>query len=215
MPPLPLVPNVLKLLIAGQFHDSPWLNILHVSWTGDTPTTTQLGSYLSANVKPAVDTAYAAEMSADNEVVGFEVTDLTTNTGAVATLDDDTFGVRSGDFAPASACVVGSLTIARRYRGGHPRLYLPWGTAGTYATGSTRDWDADFINDCQAKFTALLAGLAPGPIGDGHTTVANVLNVSYYNAGARRVAALTDIVVGSEIRTRISSQRRRLGRTGG
>ena len=34
MPALPPVPNVLKLLISGKYHDAKWLNIWYVQYTG-------------------------------------------------------------------------------------------------------------------------------------------------------------------------------------
>lgn len=212
MPPLPNVPEVCKVEIAGTYHDSKWVNIYYVHYTGAVPTATQLGVYLN-DIDAALAANYSAEMSVDNEITSYTMTDLSTDTGAVNEKSVSHFGVRTGDFNPANVCMVGSLTIPRRYRGGHPRKYLPWGTAGTFASGSTIDWDSGFVTDCQAKFSNVLAGFIGNVVGS--TTWDQNVNVSYRTAGAVRPTALVDVVSGGIIRTRICSQRRRLGKVGG
>lgn len=212
MPALPVVPQVCKLNISGTYHDSTWLNIYHVHYSGSAPSASDILNYLTGIVSP-VDTAYAAEMSADCQGTLFEMWDLTTDTGAfnskVVTID----GVRAGDFNPSNVCMVASQEIARRYRGGHPRKYLPWGTSGTMASGSTRDWDAGFVADCQSKFDTMCAAIVG--ITEGATTWDQLVNVSYVTAGARRSTAQVDPITAQIVRTRICSQRRRLGKVGG
>lgn len=212
MPPLPVVPQVCKLEIGGTYHDTAWVNIYHVGYTGTAPSSSDLGNYLAAT-QAAVVTAYDAEMSVDNEFTSMKITDLTSSTGATAERAVSSFGARTGDFNPANVAVVASLTILRRYRGGHPRKYLSWGTSGTFATGSTKDWDAGFVSDCQAKLTTMLAGLIG--VTEGGTTFSSNVNVSYRNAGAVRVTAVVDPIVGVIVRPRVCSQRRRLGKVGG
>jgi hypothetical protein len=212
MPPLPPVPNVGKLIIEGKYHDAHWLCIFFQSWTGANPTAGAIGSLL-AEIKISTDDEWKQEMSADNEITGFEWTDLSSELGATAFLADSTFGVRAGDFMPASVAMVVSKTISRRYRGGHPRNYLPWGTAGTMASGSTIDWDSGFVADCVTKYSTWLAGVSGYTFGG--TTFGDLVSVSYVNAGARRVTPVVDTITGYDVRTRICSQRRRLGRVGG
>ncbi len=212
MPPLPVVPQVIKLEMLGTYHDTNWVNIFHVQYSGSAPSSSDLGSYLTA-IQAAVVTAYDAEMSVDNELTGLKATDLTSSTGATAEHSVSSFGARTGDFNPANVAVCASLTILRRYRGGHPRKYLSWGTAGTFASGSTKNWDTGFVADCQAKLVTMLAGLIG--ITEGGTTFATNVSVSYRNAGAVRVTAVIDPVVGVFVRDRVCSQRRRLGKVGG
>jgi hypothetical protein len=212
MPPLPVVPQVCKIEILGTYHDTAWVNIFHVAYSGSAPSSSDLQNYLTSASGP-VDTAYAAEMSVDNEVTGMRGTDLTSSTGAVAAITLTTAGARSGDFNPANVAVCASLEILRRYRGGHPRKYFSWGTSGTFASGSTKDWDSGFVNDCQAKLNAMLSGIVG--ITEGGTTWNQVVNVSYRSGGVVRATAVVDPVVGSIVRTRVCSQRRRLGKVGG
>lgn len=212
MPPLPNVPQVIKLTAGGVYHDTAWLNIFHVQYSGGAPSSTDLVNWLVL-CQTVFETAYQAEMSADNELTELTATDLTDPSAASASHTFSAFGVRSGDFNPANVAVCIGLKIARRYRGGHPRKYLSWGTSGTFATGSVKDWDPGFITDCEAKFTALLNGIIG--LTEGSTTFATNVSVSYRTAGAVRAVAVVDPIVSSTMAPRVCSQRRRLGKVGG
>jgi len=212
MAPLPLVPGVCKLVIGGTYHDTQWLNIFHVHYSGGAPSNSNCASYLSA-ITSDVQLAYTSEMSVDNELTSLEITDLTSDTGATASSELSSFGTRSGDFNPANVAVCASMEIARRYRGGHPRKYFSWGTSGTFASGSTKDWDPGFITDCNAKLNTMLETIVP--ISEGSTNWDTVVNVSYRNAGAVRTVAVVDPILSAVCRPRVCSQRRRLGKVGG
>lgn len=213
MPALPVVPNVIKAEIEGTYHDAKWVNIYYVQYTGGAPAATDLQNWIDNQITNALP-KYADEMSVDNEITSVKATDLASDTGATDTEAASVFGVRTGDFMPAGVAMVGSLEIGRRYRGGHPRKYLPWGTAGTMASGSTIDWDSGFIADCQTKFHSILFDNFIGTT-SGSTNWVNNVNVSYRTGGAPRVTAQVDVVTSVVIRQRICSQRRRLGKVGG
>lgn len=212
MPPLPVVPQVCKLLVQGTYHDTAWLNIFHVEYSGSAPSAANILSYLTA-IQTAVQTAYSDEMSVDNELIGLSMLDLTSDLGASNNIDFSTFGLRTGDFNPANVAVCMSTHISRRYRGGHPRKYLSWGTSGTFASGSTKLWDPGFITDCEAKFNTMLSAMIG--ITEGGTTWATNVSVSYRTAGAVRATAVVDPIIGITMAERVCSQRRRLGKVGG
>jgi len=213
MPPLPVVADVVKVEISGLYHDAKWLNIYYAHYTGGPPSAGDLVAYVSA-LESSVVVQYLAEMSVDNEVTLLKAIDLASYTGATGELViSGSFGSRAGDFMPAGVAMVGSQEINRRYRGGHPRKYLPWGTAGTMASGSTTQWDSAFLADCQTKFDDVNTSLVGGPYGS--TNFDYACNVSYRNGGAIRVTPVVDIVTAHIVRPRISSQRRRLGKVGG
>ena len=212
MPPLPVVPDVIKIEIEGTYHDAKWVNIYYTGYTGVAPPATDLNNYLASLLTNAIP-KYAAEMSADNEVTSLKATDLASYTGATDTIPASVFGVRAGDFMPSNVAMVASCEIGRRYRGGHPRKYLPWGTAGTMASGSTIDWDSAFVADCQTKFTGVLTDMKG--FTSGATNWVNNVNVSYVDAKVRRMVPVVDVITSSIIRSRICSQRRRLGKVGG
>jgi len=212
MPALPVVPGVTKVTISGTYHDTIWENIWFTHYSGSPPGVTDVanyGAYLTSNTMPQ----YQDEMSVDNEITGWKVVDLSSDTGAVAEGSVSQFGSRTGDFNPANVALVASLVIGRRYRGGHPRKYLPWGTSGTFASGSTKDWDSGFIADCTTKLESI-RGFLGGHV-EGSTTWDNVVNVSYNTAHARRVTPVVDVVTSIVPKVRVCSQRRRLGKVGG
>lgn len=200
------------MILSGTYHDAKWVNIFYVGYSGSPPSAGDIANYFSV-ATPYIATAYQAEMSADNEWTQIEGIDLSSDTGATYTEAASVFGVRAGDFMPASVAMVVSHEISRRYRGGHPRHYLPWGTAGTMASGSTVDWDSSFLADCQLKFDTMAAAIVG--ITEGGTTWNDLVNVSYVSGGARRGAAVVDVLQSHICRPRICSQRRRLGRVGG
>jgi hypothetical protein len=213
VPPLPVVPNVLKTIIGGTYHDARWINIFYTEYTGSAPSSTDIDNYISSLLTNAIP-KYADEMSTDNEVTSLEGIDLASYTGASHSISASVFGVRTGDFQPASVALVGSMEINRRYRGGHPRKYLPWGTSGTMASGSTKDWDSSFLADCQTKFSGIVMSDMVG-FTSGSTNWVNPVNVSYVSGGARRVTPVVDVVTSVLCRPRICTQRRRLGKVGG
>jgi len=219
MPPLPSVPNVIKIITSSTRSDAPVENIFHMSWSGSTPNSGGLASFLTDVWAPAWDTVIIAEGSTDAVTVGHEAIDLTSPTGASGSITDTASGTRTGDFAPSSAAVLASWEINRRYRGGHPRSYLPFGTAGTYEASSARLWDTSFIADVQTKMNTFLAAVQGHDIGG--TEYSNLVNVSYYDkvitplAPFRRVTPVVDTITSVIVRQRICSQRRRLGKVGG
>lgn len=216
MPPLPNVSGVVKLIISSSRSDSDVVNIVHVGYTGGPPSAANLTTYLTSDVEPATSTLFDAEGSTDLVGVSIEAIDLSSSTGASATVALTASGIRTGDFAPASAAVVCSWDIARRYRGGHPRSYFPFGTAGTYEASSSKLWDSGFIADVQTKVDTWMAALVTGAIGS--TTFTGLVNVSYVDKNVnpvppyRRTVPVVDDITGSTVKQRICSQRRRLGK---
>lgn len=219
MPPLPAVPNVAKIISSSLMEDSPSENIFHMLWSGATPNAATLAAYLTDVWAPAWDIVFAAEAPSSAATVQHEAIDLTSAMGASAVVADTTAGGRTGDFAPASAAVLASWEIDRRYRGGHPRTYFPFGTAGTYEGSSNRDWSAAFIADVQTKLNTFLASVQGHDISG--TEFSTLVNVSYYDKVItptppyRRVTPQVDTITSVIVRTRICSQRRRLGKMGG
>jgi hypothetical protein len=219
MPPLPSVPNVIKCVISTELSGAPVENIFHISYSGAAPSSGTLGTWLTSDFLPPTETFYNAEGSTSLTGVSVELTDLSSDLGAVATEALTVTGVRTGDFAPASAAVCISWTINRRYRGGHPRTYFPFGTAGTYEAGSSKLWDTSFLSDVLTKSEAWTAGWY-GTTTAG-TTFEQLVNVSYIDKNLnptppyRRTTPVVDAIVAQVVKQRICSQRRRLGKIDG
>jgi hypothetical protein len=192
-----------------------------IRFTGVNPTVAQLDAF-NASVGSEWNTALAAEASTFVNLATVESTDLTTPSSAQATTATDYAGSRAGDEVPASAAAVAAYEISRRYRGGHPRGYWPFGVAGDLTT--VQHWSNAFV----AEFTASLVVFFGFIVGAGWAAAGTLdhVNVSFYhgftvvtnpstgrarNVPTLRGAPIIDAVVGIVGRARVGSQRRRLG----
>jgi hypothetical protein len=149
-----------------------------------------------------------------------EIMDLSSPTAPVGVSFDGGVGTRTGGDLPASAALLESGEIDRRYRGGHPRTYWPFGTDTDLQDAQT--WTAAFLTAVTAALTAHFTDWSTDLV-PGITTVAPV-NVSYYegftvhtgttgrarNVSTPRLAPVVDAVIEYIIRLGIAQVRRRL-----
>lgn len=220
MPALPNVPSVIR--IDHFFKIGEDLNAkcrLFVSYTGTAPTSAMLTT-AAASAETSFGTNVCPEMSTDRSLVELKMTDLTTATSGVGLWTGSQPGTAAGALLPASACLLESMTIARRYRGGHPRVYWPFGTQSALSDAQT--WTAGFTGSVATALTnyrTTVLGLTWA--GGG---VSAEVNVSYYsgftthtgttgryrNVATVRLAPLIDTVVGHVYRGGVAQQRKRL-----
>jgi hypothetical protein len=219
VPALPDVPGVLRCQI--QWTDAGDVGVfstVFLSYTGSEPDASDC-----SNIATAIANAFGAEKAywgSNVTLTGVKVTDLTSATAGQGEASADFQGTNdSGSLAGGTALVV-SYEIARRYRGGKPRNYFPWGTVGALATAQT--WGSDYV----ASWATAIATIFSTIIGteEGGTTISNHVNVSYYsgftvvNPGggkrARNVPTLretpvVDTITARNVLARPGSQRRR------
>lgn len=224
MPPLPPVPKVVRIQLHGTLgEDLDVLNSFHVVYAATAPTITEIttfayavGAAWAAHLAPLAPDVYSlAEVTA---------TDLTSAVAATATVPYASAGTRGGVELSASACVVTSQLIDRRYRGGHPRIYWAWGIESDLNDPQT--WSSTFVDLCGTNLAAFMnAVLAAAWSGAGALLV---VSVGYYHGftvvispttgRARNVPTLipsptpgpfVDLVTGFRVRDNIGSQRRR------
>jgi len=217
-PPLPASPCVRVRLIYNEGVGGEGGNRFYLSYSGSAPTgancTTLAGDIAAAwnsDIAPLVDGAYALE-----EV---DVLDIATDSGLSGQWTGSHAGTKTGSSLPASAATNVEFGIARRYRGGKPRMYLPPSTSGDLA--SITSWSNTFVGDVNTgvvAFFAAIAALSVGAMG----TLAHV-NLSYYkgftnvaNSSGReravptyRDAAILDTITGYSTKVIVGSQRRR------
>lgn len=148
-------------------------------------------------------------------------TDLSSDMGNVGIDSTVVAGTRSGTglLDDNSACI--NFKIARRYRGGKPKIFLPLGV--TTDTASARTWTAGFITSVNTQWGAFIAAI----LGDTYTsfTLSDNVNVSYYkgftvdtnpatgrarNRPNVRATPVVDNITGHDLRSIVGSQRRRL-----
>ncbi len=216
MPPLPVVPNVVKIVIEGTSTSGyRWANILHAGYGGSPPT---LGN--AQAIATAVQTSWATHVSPLQSTVVTEeevvVTDLASAMGAVGIDATPNVGTGSGSEMGANMCLLVDYPIALRFRGGHPRSYLYIGAQADLLDSG--HWSTTFTAAAQTAWRAFLAGFLNTAY--GACNVGDLVLVSYVNKVVnpvppyRRPTPLvtplshaTAIAIGE-----LASQRRRIGR---
>jgi len=221
MPALPAVPKTLK--VAAIWSDGINTDIVtrwYMQYTGSAPSSTQLNSMCGAMADDiATHFDYA---TVDALTLGrVHAIDLTSATAA----EGDDLGARVGTNTsapnPIDVAQVISYEIARRYRGGHPRGYWPFGSSD--ALSNPQRWEATYLASVQTNIEALFVALA-GEVWSGGGTLQHV-NVSYFhgftvvtdpitgrarNVPTVRGTPLVDAVTAYVARAHIGTQRRRL-----
>lgn len=221
MPALPPQPQTLKIRYRWTVGaDIDASTTVHYTYTGTAPSNATCATMASDIYANAV-TNYGSLFSTAVLLTGVDVTDLTSATSGNGAFVGSTAGTRSGAPLSAETCFLNGLLINRRYRGGKPRTYWPWGVAGDLATPSA--WSSTFISNCFTGLVAhnnyILALVVAG------TAVANQVSISQYHGflavqnpitgrwrnvpTVRSVAIAPDLIAGYALNSKPGSQRRR------
>jgi hypothetical protein len=208
MPTLPPVPGVVKTVITGTISGASFANIFH--WQMDT--TGGLSNAQATQIATGVLNAYNSNVTLSLSPVvivdSCDATDLTSTSGGVGTHTNAVTGSGTTGTPSANTCCLVKHVIARRYRGGHPRTYLP--PMGATALLSSNTWQSGGVSVLQTNFNAFITG-ALGTTVTGNTIAAHV-NVSYYSAHVLRSSPVVDLISGSIVESMVATQRRRVGR---
>ena len=188
MPPLPPVPGVLKVTFRFTVDEDTNATVRwHVAYTG-TPPTDAVATAIASGIYGSAASALPPVMAASVSLQEVTVEDLSVSSGGIGSHTAGTGGSRAGTRLPAGAAVMINFPIARRYRGGKPRSYFPFGVSGDLSDAQT--WDSTLISDVFTAVGALLA-YCNGTVISG-TTLAGWVNVSYYNG----FTAVTNPITG-------------------
>lgn len=219
MATLPTVSNVLKVVLDWNVEgDSMGQTVHHFGYTGAAPSAANCATMAASAVSTA-ETAFQGLVGNSVGVGMARVTDLSSMSGGDATGGTSWVGTRGTSLlAPGTAAVV-RHSIARRYRGGKPRTYLPAGISSDVAT--TGFWTNTFIGALDTAWGSWVSAMEGAGAG---VTITNLVNVSYYSGytlgpagpgGYRkkiptpRGTPLVDQVLGHTVNKVIGSQRRR------
>ena len=152
------------------------------------------------------------------------IQDLSSASGGEGASGTGSVGTRGSGELPVGVCVLVNYAIQRRYRGGKPRSYFPFGIQSDLLDGSS--WSGAAI----AAFHAGVQGFITGMIGQvaGSTTISDLVNVSYYDGvitttppwrgpgfkypRALRAVPVVDTITSSAVAAKPGSQRRRYQR---
>jgi hypothetical protein len=220
MPALPNVPNVLKATVDWHVEADALAQTIHYfRWSGSA-SAADLSSFANAMVADGL-TQFQGLCSDQVGMTSATCRDLTSAMGNEATAGTPWNGTRGAVILPPAAAVVISHSIARHYRGGHPRTYLPLGEGGDVTNGGL--WTTGLTTAAQTAWGAWVAGLIGGsPYGS--LTIQNIVNVSYFGPPNRtitgstgrvrtvstvRAVPIVDTITGHVTRSNIGSQRRR------
>lgn len=216
--PLPDIPCVRVRMIYNEGAPAEGGNRFYLSYSGSAPTgancatlASDIATAWAANLGPLVDGTYVLE-----EV---DVLDIATDSGLSGQWTGSHAGGKTGASLSANAASNIEFGIARRYRGGKPRMYLPPSTSPDLI--SVTHWNNTYVaalSSGAAAFFAALEALSVGSMG----TLAHV-NLSYFkgfhnitNSSGReravptyRDVALHDNITGYFGKAVVGSQRRR------
>lgn len=120
-------------------------------------------------------------------------------------------GVAQGALSPQVAALI-SWSIPISYRGGHPRTYMPGCPGQIVDTSGGRTWQAGYLTSLNSAFTAFQTA-CNGAIGGGSTT-AQLGMVSYTKGKEPRATPIFYPFGVPTAKSRLCTQRRRLGKQG-
>lgn len=224
MPALPSVSEVLRIQLRhSNGTDTDVLDRLYWSYSGTAPSASGLNTMCSTLAGNWATTMapLAATTVALTEIV---ITDLSTDTSPQGTWSGTHAGTRSGASNSAATSVLGNFAIARRYRGGKPRIYLPY-LSDTDIT-NPQQWFAASITALNTAWTTFMGDIVSAlPSGttnegqvnvsyyNGFTAVENPITHRYRNVPTLRETPVQDAIVSTSFSLRLASQRRRLGKS--
>jgi len=211
--PLPNTPNANRIALQGTLGPHNWACILHNQWSGSNPSTSSQNAFASQ-----IGTAWGAHMASlflSNVVLAtVDVVDLTSSVGAGGSAAPASAGSASGNEIAASAAILINYPSSFRYRGGHPRTYLPPGSQADLTNSAT--WSSTFVTAVTTAWGAFIAAALPlnyaGTIYGGQCAVSYV-SASYNPTPPHyRSNGLIMPISSFTVEAEVASQRRRIGR---
>ena len=190
----------------------------YLSYAGAAPTAGNCIT-LAGDIAAAWATHLAPSVHQGFSLSEVDVLDIASDTGSSGQWTGNNVGGDSSTAVPNNVATNVEFDIARRYRGGKPRMFLP--PPGADGLSTPDKWTTAFtdsVNTAMAAFFAEIEALSIGAVG----TLAHV-NLSYYkgftnvtnSSGRTRAApkyrdvALVDSVNGYAAKSVVGSQRRR------
>lgn len=220
MPALPPVADVLRVTLKHTISaDHDVLNRFHLAYTGTAPTNAQCATF-AADVRGAWVAHLQSEVIGQVELTETEVVDLTSPAAGIGAYVGADSGGAGGGSNPAANCVVIQGLIARRYRGGHPRLYFSY--FGTGQLSGPQTWDPTYLGPFLTAWEAFQTAVQA--LTWATASITSAVNVSYFEGFTNftfpsgRVKAIpklrvggpiTDVITGWGANPNVASQRRR------
>lgn len=218
VPPLPASPCLRVSLDWTNTDTFRGGNRFYISYAGAAPTAGNCAT-IASDIASAVSTNLLSGINNSWALTEIDVLDIASYAGASGQWTGSESGGGSGTAPPANCAMNVEYDIARRYRGGKPRMFLP--PPDSSAQLDAAHWTAAQVEATSsnvAAFFAAIAALSVGAVG----ALAHV-NLSYYsgfknvtNSSGRtravpqyRETALVDSINGYAAKAVIGSQKRR------
>lgn len=221
MPALPPAANVIRItLIHTYSSDVDVVVRLFMLYSGTPPTNAQLNTFCTS-VGTAWNTDLAPMCPNVVTLTAVDAVDLTSATSAVGAAAVSHAGSRGTSFMGAQVAALINFKIARRYRGGKPRVYLPAGVDGDIATAQT--WTGAFLTAMNTAWGNFITAIEAAVWAGG--TLSGQANVSFYNGYTNYVSssgryktkndprvgsAVVDPITSFATNIKIGTQRRRV-----
>lgn len=220
--PLPDVPCVRCRLIYTQTDSFDGGSRFYLSYSGSAPSGANCAT-LASTIAAAWNTDLAGQFTTNWALTEVDVLDIATDSGLSGQWTGSHAGSNAGPILTAAAASNVEFGIARRYRGGKPRMFFP--PASHNETADPGHWSEAYQGGLQTAVGNFFAAcIASPPSGMG--TLAHV-NLAYYHGftnitnGSGRTRAVPkykdtathDNVTGYFPKLLIGSQRRRRAAT--
>lgn len=210
-PPRPNPPaHTARLAIAGAYGNARWANVFWArNGSQSQPNANDLG-YFATQFYAEYAQAFKGHLQVAVVIEGCQLLYYGAGGSVVGSEHiQNTNGTDSGFTLPASATICISWHIPERYRGGHPRTYLP--PPGQNVLSDGQHYTPAFAENVRISANQFLLGvngISSGALGDVHLGT-----VSFVHARAWRTPPVfRDYTpAAAQVDTRIDTQRRRLG----
>lgn len=219
-PPLPDVPCVRFRLIYNVGGPAEAGSRAYLSYSGSAPSPANCVT-LATDIASAWNTSIAPLVNSEQYLQEVDVIDIASISGASGQWTGSYEGTNAGTALPENCAVNVEFNIARRYRGGKPRMFFPPPPAADL--GDRSHWSGAFVtafNTATTNFFNAIEALSIGSMG----TLQHV-NLSYFHGhntstppwrgpGYKypplyRPTALHDVIEGYATKSVVGSQRRR------
>lgn len=205
MPALPDVPGLLRVTFQGTLGTLTWANVMHVGYDLADTITQADADAMANSAHGAYNNRIMPQLHSSVTLGQVTVVDLSSTSGVSAINTDGGGGGQAASVSPLSVAFLVNWKIARRYRGGHARSYLPGvSEADVDGSGIILGTRRTALNTALGQFIADIAATAGGPT-NPHLAV-----VHYFKDGVLQSSPTVDPIVSGSCNIICGTQRRRL-----
>jgi len=169
-----LVPGVAQLVLSGTFLTQPWACVWHFAFDNNQSNWTQTEiQSLAAATSQAWGNHAVAISTTEVTLRTTTATDIGSATPVIGIDSNQHVGAIAGGTQTASTCAMMSFHINARYKGGHPRCYLPWGAPLNQS--SEYQWSVSFQTSANNAIAGMINDIRGNVPPRGSSLVSHVV----------------------------------------